>query len=81
MYAFLEDYKAITNKFLLDRIDQEFVASERLRSAMTYSLVNGGKRVRASLVFAAGCALGAEMDVLKFAAAALEMLHSFSLIH
>ena len=81
MYAFLEDYKAITNKFLLDRIDQEFVASERLKSAMTYSLVNGGKRVRASLVFAAGCALGSDIAVLKFAAAALEMVHSFSLIH
>ena len=54
---------------------------ERLHSAMRYSLLGGGKRVRPLLVMAAG-ALGEAADAaLVRSAAAVEMIHAYSLIH
>jgi farnesyl diphosphate synthase len=53
----------------------------RLHDAMRYSTLGGGKRVRAMLVFAAGELADAAMDRLKVAAAAVEMVHAYSLIH
>lgn len=53
----------------------------RLREAMGYSLFAGGKRLRPALVFAAGQLLGAKEDVLVAPAAAIECVHTFSLVH
>ncbi|HVS65413.1 MAG TPA: farnesyl diphosphate synthase [Thermoanaerobaculia bacterium] len=52
-----------------------------LHEAMRYSLFAGGKRVRPALVLLAGETLGARRDDLLEPAAALEMIHTFSLIH
>jgi farnesyl diphosphate synthase len=54
---------------------------ERLHDAMRYSTLEGGKRVRAALVYATGGALGAEPEQLDGAAAAVELIHAYSLIH
>jgi farnesyl diphosphate synthase len=56
-------------------------APARLQEAMRYAVLGGGKRVRPLLVFAAGGLFGAELDALKRAAAAVEMLHAYSLVH
>ncbi|MCL4162227.1 UNVERIFIED_CONTAM: hypothetical protein GTU68_005252 [Idotea baltica] len=48
---------------------------------MRYSTLGGGKRVRALLVYAAGSALNAPFNKLDTVAAALECIHSYSLIH
>lgn len=53
----------------------------RLLQAMTYSLLLGGKRVRPFLVYACGTLLGANLNDLDGPAAALEAIHSYSLIH
>ena len=53
----------------------------RLHEAMRYSIFAGGKRVRPALVLLAGESLGAEREALLPGAAALEMLHTFSLVH
>ena len=53
----------------------------RLQDAMSYSCLNGGKRVRALLVYAAGEALHAPLEKLDIVAVALECIHSYSLIH
>ena len=53
----------------------------RLLEAMRYSTLDGGKRVRALLVYAAGIALNAPLSRLDSVAAALECIHSYSLIH
>jgi farnesyl diphosphate synthase len=53
----------------------------RLHEAMRYTVLGGGKRVRPLLVFAAGGLFGAELDVLARAAAAVEMIHAYSLVH
>ena len=52
-----------------------------LAGAMRYAVLGGGKRLRPRLVYAAGRAAGAEVDVLDRAAAAVEFIHAFSLIH
>lgn len=55
----------------------------RLRSAMRYSLFNGGKRVRPILVYAAARSIQPKIDLalLDPVAAAIECLHSYSLVH
>ncbi len=53
----------------------------RLHDAMRYAAMDGGKRVRALLVFAAGELFDAPRDALERAAAAVEMIHAYSLVH
>jgi len=52
-----------------------------LLNAMQYSLLSGGKRIRPFLVYAVGQMLGARLDDLDAPAAAIECLHTYSLIH
>lgn len=55
----------------------------RLFEASEYSLMNGGKRVRATLVYATAAALSESSNdaVLDDCACALEMIHAYSLVH
>ena len=57
------------------------VPPSRMHDAMRYSTLGGGKRVRAMLVFAAGDVSKADPERLQVAAAAVEMIHAYSLIH
>ncbi|MEH6825598.1 MAG: (2E,6E)-farnesyl diphosphate synthase [Motiliproteus sp.] len=56
-------------------------APQRLHEAMRYSLFNGGKRLRPVLVYASCLALGGQLHQADAAAAALECIHAYSLIH
>lgn len=53
----------------------------RLHEAMRYSVLGGGKRLRPALVLLAGRTFGAPAGTLLSGAAAVEMLHTYSLIH
>lgn len=53
----------------------------RLHEAMRYATLNGGKRLRACLVYAAGRTLGAEFEILDAPACAVELIHAYSLVH
>jgi geranylgeranyl diphosphate synthase type II len=53
----------------------------RLHAALRYSVFAGGKRVRPALVVLAGEAFGARRDVLLPGGAALELIHTYSLVH
>jgi len=55
--------------------------SQRLAEAMNYSTLNGGKRLRALLVYATGEALGADLSLLDAPASAVELIHAYSLVH
>ena len=57
------------------------VAPERLHAAMRYSVLDGGKRVRPLLAFAAGELVGADVARVNVAAAAVELIHAYSLVH
>ena len=52
-----------------------------LHQAMRYAVLGGGKRVRPLLVYATGEVIGVEPERLDAAAAALELVHAFSLVH
>ena len=54
---------------------------ERLHEAMRYSMFAGGKRLRPALVRAAFDMFGGKGESVDYAMSALEMLHTFSLIH
>jgi farnesyl diphosphate synthase len=57
------------------------IEPSRLHQAMRYATFNGGKRVRPILVYASGLACKAEPEQLDPAACAVELIHSYSLVH
>jgi len=57
------------------------VAPARLHEAMRYATLEGGKRVRPLLAFAAGEVSGALPERVEIAAAAVELIHAYSLVH
>lgn len=56
-------------------------APTRLQQAMQYAVFNGGKRIRPTLVYLAAEAAGAPMEHADATASAVEMVHTYSLIH
>lgn len=54
---------------------------QRLHAAMRHAALDGGKRIRPLLVYAAGTAFGAETAALDAPAAAVELIHVYSLVH
>ncbi|MBI1395051.1 MAG: geranyl transferase [Betaproteobacteria bacterium] len=57
------------------------LAPERLHEAMRYAVLGGGKRVRPLLAYAAGEAAGASDERVDRVAAAVELVHVYSLVH
>jgi geranylgeranyl diphosphate synthase type II len=72
---------ADVNEWLDRLVPSEATPPELLHRAMRYSLLAGGKRLRPALVLAVGEAFGAATDDLMPAACAIEMIHTYSLIH
>ena len=62
-------------------LPQAGVAPARLHEAMRYASLEGGKRVRPLLAFAAGEVSGAAAERVEIAAAAVELIHAYSLVH
>ncbi|MCX7123267.1 MAG: polyprenyl synthetase family protein [Gammaproteobacteria bacterium] len=69
--------QAFLNKTLISQ-HAELV---RFFESMRYSSLEGGKRIRAMLTFATGTYLQVPDDELDIYAAAIEMIHAFSLVH
>jgi len=69
------------NQRVLDNALSNSDTPDRLRDAMRYSVLAGGKRFRAMLVYASGLAVNAPLERLDSVAAALECIHAYSLIH
>jgi geranylgeranyl pyrophosphate synthase len=66
----------------LDRlIPKESQSPERIHRAIRWSVLGGGKRFRPALLMAVGETFGAPQDQLLRTACALEMIHTYSLIH
>ncbi|MHB1406417.1 MAG: polyprenyl synthetase family protein [Desulfitobacteriaceae bacterium] len=70
-------YQELVETFLDNLPWDEGVLSESMR----YSLLGGGKRIRPVLALAAGAALGGKSETILPAACALELIHTYSLIH
>ncbi|MBA2731867.1 MAG: polyprenyl synthetase family protein [Acidobacteria bacterium] len=81
MRSQLARYREIVDARLNDLIPQESNAPESVHSAIRWSLFAGGKRFRPLLLLATGQEFGARVDGLLDTACALEMIHTYSLIH
>jgi farnesyl diphosphate synthase len=61
--------------------DHAMPAPARLGEAMRYAVLGGGKRVRPLLAYAAGEAAAADPTLVDGCAAAVELIHAYSLVH
>ncbi|HEY0376517.1 MAG TPA: farnesyl diphosphate synthase [Pyrinomonadaceae bacterium] len=77
----LAQYRELVDARLDQLIPAEAVAPGTVHAAIRWSLFAGGKRFRPLLLLATGRELGTEPDVLLDTACALEMIHTYSLIH
>ena len=77
----LKSCQARVERALDDFLPPADTAPAQLHQAMRYATLNGGKRIRATLVYAAGTAVGADDAALDAPACAVELIHSYSLIH
>src|SRR3989442_4050288 len=79
--AFLASCRALIDSQLDLLIPKESDEPQRVHAAIRWSVFAGGKRFRPALLLAAGQTFGASVDGLLRAACALEMIHTYSLIH
>ena len=66
---------------LIAELKQTPILDEKLFSAMEYSLMSGGKRLRPVLLMAAADSVGGDGEKFLSVASAIEMIHTYSLIH
>lgn len=76
---FLKQYQNRISSYLHDILPAE--ENNILHQAMRYSALNGGKRLRPILVYATGLTLNANPKNPDIPAAAVELIHCYSLIH
>ncbi len=81
MTDLLTRYRERAERALDARLPPATTAPAQLHEAMRYTVLGGGKRVRACLVYAAGSALGARTETLDAPACAVELIHAYSLVH
>lgn len=80
----LNDYMQTRKEWFEKRLDtflRKLPITEKLRESMLYSLMAGGKRIRPILLFATLEELGGKPDQGLSVAIAIEMIHTYSLIH
>jgi len=73
--------RALVERALQAELDRTDILDDKLRASMAYSLMAGGKRLRPILLMAAADAVGVDGTKFITAACALEMIHTYSLIH
>ncbi len=77
----MRDVQSTMEKTLTNFLPKGELASSFLHESMRYAVLDGGKRIRPLLVFATGRLFDAEQATLARAAAAVEMIHAYSLVH
>src|SRR5215216_131468 len=78
---FIASSSARINSTLDQLLPTESIEPRRLHAAVRWSVFGGGKRLRPLLVIASGLSFGADENALLRTAAAIEMIHTYSLIH
>lgn len=77
---FLQQCQQRVDQRLSTALDAE-IPSATLLEAMRYACLGGGKRIRPVLVYASALAVGGDLAAADNAAAAIELIHSYSLVH
>jgi geranylgeranyl diphosphate synthase type II len=78
---YIKEQAALVEQALSSSLPEAWDIPSALRESMQYSLMAGGKRLRPILVLAAAEALGAPKEAALPVACAIEMVHTYSLIH
>ena len=78
---YLAEEKSRIDQSLEALLPAESVEPEVIHRAMRHSVFAGGKRIRPILVIASGESLGGRSEVLRQLGSAIEMIHTYSLIH
>ncbi len=78
---YMSVWQAHLEKLLASPLPESWAMPAALRESMIYSLTAGGKRLRPILAIAAAEAAGGDPDSAVPAALAVEMIHTYSLIH
>jgi geranylgeranyl diphosphate synthase type II len=78
---YLQDKKILIDKALEELLPSEDEFPSQLHKAMRYCLMASGKRIRPILALAAAEAVGGNSDKIIHEASALELIHTFTLIH
>ncbi len=81
LHSYLKERAQLIERALKQSVDEPTGAAARLHEAMRYSLLAGGKRLRPVLVLASCEAVGGNVDAAMGLACAVEMIHTYSLIH
>ena len=76
-----EDLRELVDAYLAELRFSPNPVTDGLEEAMRYSLLAGGKRIRPVLALATARAIGVEPEHVLPAAAAIELIHTYSLIH
>lgn len=79
--SYLEERRQLVQEALQGCLPPADSYPPAIHQAMHYSLFAGGKRLRPILVLAAGEAVGSRLEPLLPAACAVELIHTYSLIH
>ncbi len=79
--AYPEHLRERVERYLQEMRFSDAELTDGLQEAMRYSLLAGGKRIRPVLALATARALGIELEQAMPLAAALELIHTYSLIH
>lgn len=79
--VYLEEKKSIIDKALDDILNPPKIMPVKIHEAMRYSVFAGGKRLRPILCITACEAVGSSFEKALPVACALELIHTYSLIH
>ncbi|MDD5176683.1 MAG: polyprenyl synthetase family protein [Sterolibacterium sp.] len=80
-FAWMETMQRRTESYLDRLLPSANIAPQRLHQAMRYATLGGGKRVRPLLCYAGGELASADLSRLDNPAAAVELIHAYSLVH
>jgi farnesyl diphosphate synthase len=79
--AWMQDVQATVEQALETLLPAGTTVPHKLHEAMRYTALGGGKRVRPLLAYASGALFGGDEGALARVAAAVEMIHVYSLVH
>jgi geranylgeranyl diphosphate synthase type II len=79
--AYVVEKRQVIDRYIDSYLPSPDQCPEKLHAAVRYSVMAGGKRLRPILALAAFETCGRESDVIYPAAVALELIHTYSLIH
>ena len=76
-----EEFLAIIEKTLDEVLPKEGERPAELSEAMRYAVGAGGKRIRPLICLASAVAVGGKAEDARYPAAAIELLHNYTLVH